>query len=243
MAHDPTGAQSRGLDDLVEFARACRAEWPGVVPWFRGHSKASFRLVPSAFRGFGGDESPGVESSRYHEFMLCAPTRHRSCPPNQDLAAWLFLMRHYGLPTRLLDWTLSPATAAFFAVWEDEDSDGEVLAIDPIALNRAAQCSGIIPATFEPRHVEFRNAFTGMRSGAVLAVNGQQADARHLAQSAMYTLHSRTEPLDSGPVPIRRFRIPAQAKPDLLNRLRLMGVRLSTLFPDLSHLSAELAES
>lgn len=37
----------------------------------------------------------------------------------------LMLMQHYGAPTRLLDWSLSPIIAAFFATHEDVDNDND----------------------------------------------------------------------------------------------------------------------
>jgi len=42
----------------------------------------------------------------------------------------LMVLRHYGVPTRLLDWSLSPWIAAFFAVSGHDEEEGEIWAFD-----------------------------------------------------------------------------------------------------------------
>ncbi len=42
----------------------------------------------------------------------------------------LMLLRHYGVPTRLLDWSLSPHVAAYFSVRSHDRKDGEIWAFD-----------------------------------------------------------------------------------------------------------------
>jgi hypothetical protein len=43
---------------------------------------------------------------------------------------WLALMQHHGAPTRLLDWTLSPYVALYFALQGDSNKDAALWAID-----------------------------------------------------------------------------------------------------------------
>jgi len=47
----------------------------------------------------------------------------------KDITA-LMVLRNYGVPTRLLDWSLSPHVAAYFAICDSETDDGEIWSFD-----------------------------------------------------------------------------------------------------------------
>jgi hypothetical protein len=46
-----------------------------------------------------------------------------------DIVA-LMVLRHYGVPTRLLDWSLSPWVAAYFAAQDHDEENGELWSFD-----------------------------------------------------------------------------------------------------------------
>lgn len=90
---------------------------------FRGISSRDYPLTTSLMR-LGGEYAK-VESHLLRQFRKYA---HRYMHSKDDDWYWLSVAQHYGLPTRLLDWTYSPEVALHFATCNTGkyDVDGAV---------------------------------------------------------------------------------------------------------------------
>src|SRR5579862_2076521 len=135
------------VNDLAEYLKTIekiREDWPQPKKprvkgderglWFRGQHSAADGLSPKLHRP---PFSKADECEIRQEFQSRALQLIQGRVPQSDLE-WYFLMQHYGVPTRLLDWTDNPLIALFFAV--DEHSlahDAAVWVIDPWWLNKA----------------------------------------------------------------------------------------------------------
>ena len=77
---------------------------------FRGLSDFSYRLETTLIR-LGGKFAE-LERHLLRNFKKYA---HRSVVERDSIWHWLSVAQHYGLPTRVLDWTYSPFIAMHFA--------------------------------------------------------------------------------------------------------------------------------
>ena len=182
------------LSDVVCAARETNELFEETT-WWRGHANAEWRLEAQVYRKDpeNPDRSSSAETALIGHFRSRAPSRsHRPCPAADDFFGWLFLAQHYGLPTRLLDWTESPLVAMYFAVIDCPDDDGCIWALGPTVLNRALVDLDGLVIMQNPRAEKIaENAFTGNASPepVIIAIDGQEIDPRMLAQMSRFTVH------------------------------------------------------
>ena len=118
---------AKSLSDYTALTMQIRRTWESRSdvpdPWFRGLCDVRYALQPSWYRL--GSEAEGVdEYDLLDEFERRAPLlleRERS----GSTWEWYFLMQHYGLPTRLLDWSESSLVGLYFAVGDWKGKGGE----------------------------------------------------------------------------------------------------------------------
>jgi FRG domain-containing protein len=158
-------------------------------------------------------------------------------------------MRHYGLPTRLLDWTESVSVAAFFATRPDTDDSipAAIWMLSPGHLNRVTVGNFIPFLTHQAISSVVESAFWPDRplNLPTMAVMAPRNDPRLVAQVANFTIHGSRQPLEVREDTDRflaRVQIPADAKGRIREDISMLGMRLANLFPDLEHLAEELSE-
>jgi hypothetical protein len=128
---------------------------------FRGHQRVSYKLEPSIERSTKGKNVPWValESMIMDEFRAKARMHMdvTTYPPDEKLN-WLAAMQHFGIPTRLLDFTYSPYVALYFALRncpeEPQSEPAAVWAIDGEAILATAEQVSRKADLEEREHVE-----------------------------------------------------------------------------------------
>jgi len=116
---------------LLELVAEIRSTWASsCIPegiWFRGHRESAWKLSPSAYRG----DAAHVKACDSAYSRWAAECNDLLVPAPRNEWEWLYAAQHYGIPTRLLDWSESPLTAAYFAVWGDKFAWETTEARDP----------------------------------------------------------------------------------------------------------------
>lgn len=228
--------------------------------WFRGHATNKWTLLPSIYRNvpkiFLEDDSffgsITRERTYFVKFQSAAYSRSTGLPDQDNISQWLCLMRHYGLPTRLMDWSASPLVAAFFALSNLKFKTPHIWVLSPTILNK--QQDTVAPTlilrdkTPDPllkNHLlDIEN--DSITEKSILAVEPPEVDNRLLAQRAKFTIHGTHIPLNNFSLSkpfLCKINIGNKGIFEIQKALKLFGYNQSTIFPDLDHLALELAEN
>jgi hypothetical protein len=237
---------ARSIGDLVRIICE-RVSAANRILWFRGHRSSTWNVAPSIWRKHDRE----AERNFTNRFRARAAPRYRSVPPYDDHAIWLSLMQHYGLPTRLLDWTRSPLIAAYFAladyIYSDrEPEDASIWVLEPHELNKSEGFDCITPSINAHKCRDMlRAAFTDdvAENDKVFAVMSAENDIRMFVQQGCFTIHSNQTPLDKregSEQYLSRIIIPAGDVKCLAVEIDVCGFRKGDMFPDLASLADEL---
>jgi hypothetical protein len=217
---------------------------------FRGLSDINYRLETTLMR-LGGTFAE-LERHLLRNFKKYA---HRDVVSRDSVWHWLAVAQHFGLPTRLLDWTYSPFCAMHFATSSIEkfDTEGVIWAVNYVRTHR------LLPDSLRFQlEREGANVFTvEMLSESVdslkelarlseapftIFFEPPSIDDRIANQFAFFSAMSDPEALlddwlERHPGLARKIIIPAALKWEIRDKLDQANITERVLFPGLDGLS------
>lgn len=256
------GLKITSVAGLLEVLEVSRSILDRRDPWYRGQACFDWTLLPHVYRIFETDDTDQVseqqrhsivrdrERKLYRRFRDRARALNQDCPHDDDETEWLPFMRHYQLPTRLLDWTESPLVAAYFAVRESkyEEEEGAFWVLDPCSLNDS-QIGVPLPLGAEDEHIwQIMQGVTEEEFGGAkdaLAVTLPELFIRMAVQRTCYTIHKPIIDLTlltKADEFLVKYSIPAKYKRRIKEDLAKLAVTRVALFPDLDNLAIDLLE-
>jgi len=162
---------------------------------------------------------------------------------------WLFLMQHYGLPTRLLDWSESALIGLYFALRDHRgDADAAVWVLNPWWLNKQSLGQYEVPAAGDELVAEWAPRQDGrVKAKLPVAIKPVHATVRISVQKGFFTIHGTERgALDrlagrgnKGPQ-LRKLIIPKHAIADMRRDLSIAGITETVIFPELDGLCREI---
>jgi|SRR6266478_6367262 len=169
----------------------------------------------------------------------------------ESLVEIYFAAQHFGMPTRLLDWSTNPLAALFFACDGQPDKEGVVYAMDatklipPKAMRTDTEKLYRSIMTMRHAFVEYAIGLSFWKKPKpdhrphILPVRPEVVPGRITQQSSCFTLHMhRAEPAHNDS--LITILILADDKNSIRDELHRMNINQFTIYADLDHLSKEI---
>jgi hypothetical protein len=208
------------LSDYIE--RVTSSEWEGRM--YRGHSSDTFDLIPVAGRYKTPARILKSKQIADEKYLLNRFRREGAHLLPSGLSDWelLFVARHHGLPTRLLDWSRNPMVALYFAV-----------------ESRAKGTAAVFSEVHLP-HVDTTKTPDPFAVSKVRKVIPPHLTQRISAQDSLFTIHpDPTAPYSSKT--LIRYTISTNLKGVIKAQIRQLGFHEAALFRDLDSIAQKIA--
>lgn len=207
---------------------------------YRGQRCITWPLLPSLTRsqspcstGLAKNESCQDKELHILREFKTRVKAYKQLVPRSELELAI-LAQHHGASTRLLDWTMNPLAALYFAVEQDDD---------PLERN---EIDAVIWAAKGHRHrvADFEGCTFNQLGEGVHFVIPDYDENRAAVQSSLLAVWANPfEPMNkvANPEILWKIIVPHRIRAPIKWMLHCIGINRETLFPDLDGLGGYLA--
>jgi hypothetical protein len=202
----------------------------------RGQSNSKWSLQTSFHRVAS---KPNINLLQYLDFVIPQLHYYISASQNEiididyqlEFAAFLALVQHHGFPTPLLDWTLSPYIAAYFAFKDVDDATPQSQYVRIFMFDQVRWSQHYS----QPLNLRDQQSYV-----SILRPHAKN-NHRIIAQQGVFTVsnvsdmtsHIQGNEKKSSTDYLHVIDIPANEKPEVIRELNLMGINEMSLFPSI----------
>ncbi|MGA3023293.1 MAG: FRG domain-containing protein [Bryobacteraceae bacterium] len=224
---------------------SCISQYIPTDPPFPSYSQGNLASSPGA----------RIELLALRAFQARSTKFLSNLPATDDTLEWLAMMRHWGMPTRLMDVTTSPHVALYFALCDrlaisaatPQPTNATVWAIAHVPLRCLASRAVNLPDHTDlsdpglfhehlihsrkrivaPVHPRTHNERLAAQQGTFLCVGDPDASFCENLLGCMPGTEVRDQAV------LYKFVIDNAAAPEILGRLSTMNIHQASLYPDL----------
>jgi hypothetical protein len=253
------------IKNFDDFRALISKTTPGSWNFFRGENRDFYPLIPKIGRltkdravSEDGELKLDIrmpadiygEEHAFQEFKKAARPLVNIQP--SGVWEWLALAQHHGLPTRLLDWSVNPLIALYFAVAEtysNVDLQRDKLTRPEYEGGAAFYIAhtryGLSEVDEENSEEKIKERF-GLIKSKTCFFSVPVITTRIKAQSGIFSIQKNPwKPLNKqikGKERIYKYRIPFEKRSVLAKELRLLGINHAFVFADLDGLARYIQE-
>ena len=218
-------------------------ELPSEFCLSRGQSK-DYPLLPSALRTDSAGNrkySKRVIRTFLEQFKINSYQYMENPWDIKNDIEWMLYAQHYGIPTKLMDFTASHVISLLFSVekafQEDSESDAVVYFLNPTALNiRNKEQSQII-------NISGDTSISSEGHDGPFVVQGRKINPRVNAQKGLFVLFQDDDvalekELDDSI--LKKITINGEDNKSILSSLYSMGISFTHIYPELNSVAKDI---